>query len=163
MAEDPQVTYLVLLHGDNADQVPGLWVTQSQSLTDLVRRCSLRFNSVDIFEMAPQPSYVDPQYVQWGGMKMNHLARVEPSHVWVRGLNMLRNAMDDFSHEQAQIEVERTINKLVEFLGERLTQPNIRQLQPDEELVEITTTPVPSPSDYSDQQPNPPQGVDNLP
>lgn len=185
MAEELS-TFLVLLHDDNPDRVPGLWVTQADSWTNLARKCGLRFNIIDIYEFSQDPGEGSAAYTQWGGMKLYHRARITPIHAWARGLTILRNALDDFSHEQAQVEVQAAVTKLCEFLAERLQQPNAPHLEANEELIEmggITTNAKEQPaSEAVTVQPNqgvgvpgsqsepspgsgppPPTGVENIP
>lgn len=133
MAEE--TTYLVLLLNDNPSSAPGLWCTKSGDLGSLIRKCGLRFTTCHIYELAEQPSYLPPEYVQWGGMKLHHVAEVSPTHDWARAMNLLTDALMETSKEQIQQLTQQTVSRVVETCQRRLVMRDEEEPDPEVETI----------------------------
>jgi hypothetical protein len=136
--EEKPITYLILLQSDNPDHHPAIWLTQATDLSMLINKCGSKFNTVNIFELTAQESYIAPEHVAWGGIKLKHITTVEPNHQFARALVLLGNSLWEMSHEQIQERTQHAIERVVEMCKRRLSQPNVPELALDEELIDLT-------------------------
>lgn len=138
--------YLIFAHTERGvERPPCVWLTEAEDVNNLVYRCGLSSYTIDIFALEEQPNPVPAEYVQWGGIKLKHITQIKPGRIWAHHLTGLWMELDEFSHEQAKLKVTDAINFLVEKLQKRLTHPNIPEVDPTEEIIDLgeeTATPL---------------------
>jgi len=129
MAEE---TYLILIQSNR--NTPTLHLVKSDSLYTLTQKCIFEYWDVHIFKLTAADIQPD---IQFGGMKLSHVARIEPS-------NGIMGALQDATQRMAHLpalQIEIITEKAIEMLN--LTRTRLLQglteleQEPQTEVVEV--------------------------
>jgi len=129
MAEE---TYLVLIQSNR--NTPTLHLVKSDSLYALTQKCIFEYWDVHIYKLSAAPVQA---VVPFGGTKLTHVARVEPSNGI---MGALQDATQRMSHLPA-IQIEIITEKAIEMLNLTKTRllHNLTELEqePQTEVVNL--------------------------